>query len=136
MTSYNDKRILCRDSYTVARLIEQTIFEKIIPETTPQMFTEALEHLTRLCERFEAQLDLFHYAAISGSHHCIRDVYEDGRARLENLRIMQPPPKPAVRQPLRTPAEVLEALDATIHLRPDETTFGTEEDIPDNRSPR
>jgi hypothetical protein len=63
MTSYNDKRILCRDSYTVARLIEQTIFEKITPETTPQMFTEALEHLTRLCERFEAQLDLFHYAA-------------------------------------------------------------------------
>jgi hypothetical protein len=49
---------------------------------------------------------------------------------------MQPPPKPAERQPLRTAAEVLEALDATIHLEPDATTFGTEEDIPDDRSPR
>jgi hypothetical protein len=136
MTSYNDKRTLCRDSYTVARLIEQTIFEKITPETTADQFAAAQLSLLQLCQRFENNLDLFHYAAISGVYQCIRDVYEDGRARLENLRIMQPPPKPAVRQPLRTPAEVLEALDATIHLRPDETTFGTEEDIPDNRSPR
>jgi DNA-binding GntR family transcriptional regulator len=136
MVSYDDKRNLCRDSYTVARLIEQTIFNQITHETTPQMFAEALENLTRLCQRFENNLDLFHYAAISGSHQCIRDVYEDARARLENLRIMQPPPKPASRQPLRTPAEVLEAVAATIHLRPDATVFGTEEDIPDDRSPR
>jgi hypothetical protein len=136
MTSYNDKHTLCRDSYTVAKLYEQTIFEKITPETTADQFAAAQQSLLRLCERFESNLDLFHYAAISGSHQCVRDVYEDARARLENLAIMQPKPKPASRQPLRTAAEVLEAVDATIHLRPDATTFGTEEDIPDDRSPR
>jgi hypothetical protein len=137
MTSYDDKRTLCRDSYTVAKLIEQTIFNQITPETTQQQFQQVQESLRRLCERFEAQLDLFHYAALSGSHQCVRDVYEDARARLENLAIMQPQPKPvAPQQPLRTPADVLEAVDATIHLRPDETVFGTEEDIPDDRSPR
>jgi hypothetical protein len=63
MTSYNDKRTLCRDSYTVARLIEQTIFEKITPETTADMFAATQQSLLRLCERFENNLDLFHYAA-------------------------------------------------------------------------
>jgi hypothetical protein len=98
MTSYDDKRTLCRDSYTVAKLIEQTIFNQITPETTQQQFQLAQESLKRLCERFEANLDLFHYAALSGSHQCVRDVYEDARARLENLAIMQPQPKPPAQQ--------------------------------------
>jgi hypothetical protein len=91
MVSYDDKRNLCRDSYTVARLIEQTIFAKITPETTFEQFAAAQDSLKRLCERFEANLDLFHYPAIQGSHQCVRDVYEEARARLENLAIMQPP---------------------------------------------
>ncbi len=94
MVSYDDKRNLCRDSYTVARLIEQSIFNQITPETTQQQFAAAQESLRRLCQRFGNNLDLFHCAAISGSHHCVRDVYEDARARLENLAIMQPPPAP------------------------------------------
>jgi hypothetical protein len=136
MVSYDDKRNLCRDSYTVARLIEQTIFNQITPETTQQQFQQAQESLRRLCERFEAQLDLFHYASIRGAHQCVREVYEEARARLENLAIMQPPPKPAARQPLRTAAEVLADLDETGHLPPDATAFGIEEDLPDDRSPR
>jgi hypothetical protein len=98
MTSYGDKRILCREGYTIARLSEETTFAKITPETTPEQFAAAQQALLRLCERFEAQLDLFHYAAIRGSHQCIRDVYEDARARLENLAIMQPQPKPPAAQ--------------------------------------
>jgi hypothetical protein len=136
MVSYDDKRNLCRDSYTVARLIEQTIFSQITPATTPDQFAAAQESLKQLCERFEAQLDLFHYAGIRGSHHCIRDVYEDARARLENLAIMQPPPKPAERQPLRTAADVLEALDATIHLAPDQTAADDADAFPDETLPR
>lgn len=135
MVSYDDKRMLCRDGYTVARLIEQTIFNQITPATTRDQFAAVQESLKRLCERFEAQLDLFHYANIRGSHQCIRDVYEDARARLENLAIMQPPPKPAERQPLRTAADVLEALDATIHLEPDAMASDGADEFPDETSP-
>jgi hypothetical protein len=53
MVSYDDKRNLCRDSYTVARLIEQTIFAKITPHTNPDQFAAAQQSLLQLCQRFE-----------------------------------------------------------------------------------
>jgi hypothetical protein len=126
MVSYDDKRILCRDSYTVARLIEQTIFNQITPQTTPAQFTAAQESLRHLCERFEANLDLFHYASIRGSHQCVRDVYEDARARLENLAIMQPaPPLPA--QQAITPEGVVIDVEEKIRTSTAETDVGTDD---------
>jgi hypothetical protein len=123
MVSYDDKRILCRDSYTVARLIEQTIFAKITPETTPEQFAAAQQALSQLCQRFEAKLDLFHYAAIRGSHQCIPDVYEDARARLELLAIMQPQAK-APGAPNQAPLTRDEVWGFFENTPPPDTDFG------------
>jgi hypothetical protein len=127
MVSYDDKRDLCRDSYTVARLIEQTIFNQITPETTFQQFAAVQDSLKRLCERFEAQLDLFHYAAIQGSHQCIRDVYEDARARLENLAIMQPPPPLLPPQQRISREGIVSDQEGKIQTSTEETDLGTED---------
>jgi len=127
MTSYDDKRNLCRDSYTVARLIEQTIFSQITPATMPDQFAAAQDSLKRLCERFEANLDLFHYAGIRGSHQCVRDVYEDARARLENLAIMQPPPPPPAAQQLITREGIVINREEKTQASTEETDVGTED---------
>jgi hypothetical protein len=132
MTSYNDKRTLCRDSYTVARLIEQTIFEKITPETTADQFAAAQLSLLQLCQRFENNLDLFHYAAISGSHQCVRDVYEDARARLENLAIMQPKPKPPSAQQGITREGTVISLEERARTSEKETDLGIDDTPFDN----
>jgi hypothetical protein len=126
MVSYDDKRNLCRDSYTVARLIEQTIFNQITPETTQQQFQQAQESLRRLCERFEANLDLFHYASIRGSHQCVRDVFEDSRARLENLAIMQPAP-PSKPQQRISREGIVSDQEGKIQTSAEETALGTED---------
>jgi hypothetical protein len=102
MLSYDDKRILCRDSYTIARLLEQAIFANLTSETTPEQYAAALETLRRLRERFEATLDPFHYAAIQGSHQCVRDVCNDAEARLELLAITQPKPHSSLHRGTRS----------------------------------
>jgi hypothetical protein len=128
MVSRDDKRNLCRDSYTVARLIEQTIFNQITPETTFEQFAAAQDSLKRLCERFEANLDLFHYANIRGTaHQCIRDVYEDARARLENLAIMQPPPPLLPPQQCISREGIVSDQEGKIQTSADETALGTED---------
>jgi hypothetical protein len=131
MVSYDDKRTLCRDSYTVAKLIEQTIFAKITPETTPQQFQRAQESLRQLCERFEANLDLFHYAAIRGAHQCVRDVYEDARARLENLAIMQPAPPPPAQQVITREGIIIDR-EQRVQTSTEETDVGIEDSPFDN----
>jgi hypothetical protein len=132
MVSYNDKRTLCPQSYTVAMLTEQTVFAKITPGTTPEQFAAAQQSLKTLCERFEAQLDLFHYAAIRGSHQCIRDVYEDARARLENLAIMQPQPKPPAAQRGITREGIVVDLAEQAQTSEKETDLGSDDSPFDN----
>jgi hypothetical protein len=128
MVSSDDKRNLCRDSYTVARLIEQTIFNQITPETTFEQFAAAQDSLKRLCERFEANLDLFHYPAIRGTaHQCVRDVYEEARARLENLAIMQPPPPSLKPQQRITREGIVSDHEGKIQTSTEETDVGTED---------
>jgi hypothetical protein len=132
MISYDDKRTLCRDSYTVAKLIEQTIFAKITPDTTPDQFTAAQQSLLQLCQRFEHTPDFFHYAAISGSHQCVRDVYEDARARLENLAIMQPKPQPPSVQQGITRDGIVINLEERAQTSETETDVGIEDSPFDN----
>jgi hypothetical protein len=132
MVSYDDKRTLCRDSYTVAKLIEQTIFAKITSDTTPDQFAAAQQSLLHLCQRFENNLDLFHYASIRGSHQCIRDVYEDARARLENLAIMHPKPQPPSVQQEITNEGIVINLEKRAQTSAEETDLGTNDSPFDN----
>jgi hypothetical protein len=93
MVSYDDKRILCREGYSAAKLLEQAIFVTLTPETTPEQYAAALETLRSLRDRFVAKLDLFHYPSSQGSHQCVGNVFDDAEARLELLAITMPQPK-------------------------------------------
>jgi hypothetical protein len=105
---------LCQHSRTYVQLIQSSIFAKITDQTTASQYAEAEQALVSLAERLERQVDLFHYGALTGTHACVRDVYELASSFLTNLRIWQsepaPPEPPAPPQPPLTPDAVVNNL--------------------------
>jgi hypothetical protein len=95
---------LCGQSRTYIQLIQSSIFAKITDQTTASQYAEAEQALVSLAERLEHQVDLFHYGALTGTHACVRDVYELASSFLTNLRIWQSePPKPEPPAPPQPP---------------------------------
>jgi hypothetical protein len=135
MSSYQS---LCSQARAFAQLADQSIFSKITDQTTPEQFEAAQLSLLNLCQRLEANLDLFHYAAVVGTHECIRDVYTEAAYRLKNLAIMQPEPlpEPPPKQQLITLSGVVIDLEEEYRTSREETDLGTEDDSPDRRNTR
>jgi hypothetical protein len=136
MTLYNryeeQYRRLCSYARTFAQIADQSIFSQISEHTTPAQFDLALQNLKALCERLEAQVDLFHYPAAYGQpHSCVRDLYLHAAAHLENLAIMhvpvQPPPP---KQQLITREGAVIDLEEHVQTSSEETDMGTEDSSP------
>jgi hypothetical protein len=131
MTLYNryeeQYRRLCPLSRTFAQIADQSIFGKISEQTTQEQFAKAQQSLLELCQRLEAQVDLFHYPAAYGQpHSCVRDLYLHAAAHLENLAIMHVPVQPAApKQQLITTEGVVIDLEGKIQTNTDETDVGT-----------
>jgi hypothetical protein len=89
-----------------------------------------------LCEKRAATLDPLHYGALTGTHSCIRDIFELASAYLTNLRLTQPAPEPPAAptppQPLRTLRDVVEALGDTLQPQPDDLPIGLDDELVDS----
>jgi hypothetical protein len=121
---------LCQHSRTYIQLIQSSIFAKITDQTTASQYAEAEQALVSLAERLERQVDLFHYGALTGTHACVRDVYELASSFLTNLRIWQPEPAPLEPpapppnpQPL-TDEELMKYMERWIAENAKQTFFG------------
>ena len=134
MTLYNryeeQYRRLCPQSRTFEQIADQSIFAKITDQTTQEQFAQAQQSLLELCQRLEAQVDLFHYAQPYGPpHSCVRDLYLHAAAHLENLAIMQIPVQPPVpKQQLITSDGTVIDLEDRVQTSSNETDTGTEDD--------
>jgi hypothetical protein len=115
-------------------IADQSVFNQINEYTTQQQCQAALQNLKALCERMEAQLDLFHYGQAYGtSHSCVRDIYNDAEFRLKNLAIMhQQVQPPAPKQQLITKEGTVIDLEDRAQTSRDETHLGTDDAPPDN----
>jgi hypothetical protein len=120
---------LCPDSRMYLQLLQNSIFANLSIHTTATQFIAAQESMHALCEQRAATLDPLHYGALTGTHSCIRDIFELASAYLTNLRLTQPapeppaapaPPEPPAQQPLSD-----EALMATLQNYVAETTKQT-----------
>jgi hypothetical protein len=132
---------LCPQSRMYIQLIQSSIFAKITDQTTPTQFAEAEQALVSLAERLERQVGLFHYGALTGTHACVRDVYELASSLLANVRLMQPQPAAPPdesrdpSQPLRTLKDVVRNLKDTLQPNPDDLPIGIDDELPDIESP-
>jgi hypothetical protein len=124
----------CPHARTFIQIAEQTIFSKITEHTRPDQFTTAQEILLQLCQRLEAQVDMFHYPAATGDHWCVRDVYEHavlalaGLAALHQQAVPDPP-----KQQLITREGIIIDLEEKIQTNRTETHLGTDDTQPDTR---
>jgi hypothetical protein len=127
----------CPHARTFIQIAEQTIFSKITEHTRPDQFSAAEEILLQLCQRLEAQVDMFHYPAATGNHWCVRDVYDHAVLALAGLAAMhqQAVPEPP-RQQLITRTGVVIDLEDTIQTSTEETDLGIEGRAPDRRTER
>jgi hypothetical protein len=128
----------CPHARTFMQIAEQTIFSKITEHTRPDQFTSAEEILQQLCQRLEAQVDMFHYPAATGDHWCVRDVYDHAVLALKGLAAMhqQPPPPESPKQQLITKDGIVMDLEEKIQTNRDETHLGTDDTQPGNRNMR
>ena len=128
----------CPHARTFIQIAEQTIFNNITPATTPDQFSAAEEILRQLCHRLEAQVDMFHYPAVTGDHWCVRDVYDHavlalaGLAAMHQQEVAPPPP----RQQLITREGIVIDLEEKIQTNRAETHLGTDDTQPGNRNTR
>jgi hypothetical protein len=138
MTYTAGSRPTCPHSRTFIQIAEQTIFNKITPQTTADQFDAATDILAQLCQRLAAQVDadMFHYPAATGDHWCVRDVYEHavlaltGRAAMHQQEGAQPP-----KQQLISRSGVVIDLEDTIQTNATETELGNT-DTPERRMPQ
>jgi hypothetical protein len=127
----------CPHARTFMQIAEQTIFSKITEHTRPDQFTSAEEILQQLCQRLEAQVDMFHYPAATGDHWCVRDVYDHAVLALAGLAAMhqQAVPEPP-KQQLITKEGIVIDLEEKLQTNRDETHLGTDDTQPGNRNTR
>jgi hypothetical protein len=130
-------RPTCPHARTFIQIAEQTIFSKITEHTRPDQFDAAEDILIQLCQRLEAQVDMFHYPAATGDHWCVRDVYDHAVLALKGLAAMhqQAVPEPP-RQQLITRTGVVIDLEDSIQTSADETDLGIEGTQPPRRTAR
>jgi hypothetical protein len=135
MAYTSGSRPTCPHARTFIQIAEQTIFAKITPATTPDQFDAAKDILLQLCQRLEAQVDMFHYPAATGDHWCVRDVYDHAVLALAGLAAMhqQAVPEPP-RQQLITKTGVVIDLEDTIQTSTTETDLGIEGTPPERRT--
>jgi hypothetical protein len=134
MTYTSGSRSPCPHGRTFMQIAEQTIFSKITEHTRPDQFSAAEDILAQLCQRLEAQVDMFHYPAATGDHWCVRDVYEHAVLALKGLAAMhqQAVPEP-VRQQSISREGIVRGIEEKIQTSTDETDFGTDAQLPDIR---
>jgi hypothetical protein len=137
MAYTSGSRATCPHARTFVQIAEQTIFNKITEHTHPDQFTLAEDILRQLCERLEAQVDMFHYPSATGDHWCVRDVYDHAVLALAGLAAMhqQAVPEPP-RQQLITRKGVVIDLEDTIQTSTTETDLGIEDTPPERRTSR
>ena len=137
MTYTSGSRSTCPHARTFIQIAEQTIFSTITEHTRPDQFDAATDILTQLCQRLEAQVDMFHYPAASGDHWCVRDVYEHAVLALTGRAAMhqQAVPEPPKRQLISREGIVID-LEDKIQTNRAETHLGTDDTQPDNRNTR
>jgi hypothetical protein len=126
-------RQLCSPAKTFAVIADQTIFNQINGYTTQQQFQAALHNLKALCERMEAQLNVFHYGQAYGMPHtCLRDIYTDAEFRLINLSTMHQTLHPQAPKPQVITSEgVVIDLEDKVQTNREETNLGTDDSTPD-----
>jgi hypothetical protein len=129
---------LCSHARTFAHVADQSIFSKITDQTTPEQFEAAQYSLLNLCQRLEANLDMFHYPSAVGTHQCVRDVYTEAAYHLKHLAIMQPEPLPAPppRQQVITIEGIVVDLEEELRTSREETYLGMDDTDPDTRDTR
>jgi hypothetical protein len=127
----------CPHARTFMQISEQTIFSKITEHTRPEQFAAAAEILLQLCQRLEAQVDMFHYPAATGDHWCVRDVYDHAVLALKGLAAMhqQAVPEPP-KQQLITKDGIVMDLEEKLQTNRTETHLGTGDAQPGNRNMR
>jgi hypothetical protein len=127
----------CPHARTFIQIAEQTIFSKITEHTRPDQFSAAEEILLQLCQRLEAQVDMFHYPAATGNHWCVRDVYDHAVLALAGLAAMhqQAVPEPP-KQQLITKDGIVMDLEEKLQTNRTETHLGTDDTQPGNRNMR
>jgi hypothetical protein len=129
----SDSVRLCGQSRMYIQLLQNSIFAKIDAQTTDAQFVSAAQNMLALCERLEAKVDLFHYGALTGTHQCIRDVYEIASAYLANLRIWASEPSEPSEPPAPNPqplsdADLMAYVERWIGESAKGTFFGTDQD--------
>jgi hypothetical protein len=123
----SQQRHLCSAAFTFAQIVEQTIFARISDFTTPEQYKLAQQSLSQLCRELEARVDWDHYGSSFGPiHSCVRDVYDDAAARLQNLAIMQPAPVPPTPQLISREGIVIDR-EEKIESSTEETDLGIDE---------
>jgi hypothetical protein len=129
---------LCPHARTFIQIAEQTIFNNITPQTTPpDQFGAATDILAQLCQRLEAQVDMFHYPAATGDHWCVRDVYDHAVLALKGIAAMHQQAVPELpRQQLISRKGVVIDLEDTIQTSTDDTELGIEGTPPPRRTNR
>jgi hypothetical protein len=101
--------------------------------TTPEQYQMALDALLALKDELTGRIDAFHRSPLYGRHRCLDQEYSALRLKIQNTSLLKPAPQlapeppPAPREPLTTPAQVVEDLQETITPRPDETVIGADE---------
>jgi hypothetical protein len=115
----------CPHARTYIQIAEQTIFNNITPQTTPDQFSAAEDILARLCQQLAAQVDMFHYPAATGDHWCVRDVYDHAVLALAGLSAMHQQAVPELpKQQLITRQGVVIDLEDTIQTGTTDTELG------------
>jgi hypothetical protein len=123
---FNQRVFPCTEAYRLQRIAKETIFANLTETTTPEQFEEAMASLERLKEEQLKNKKTFHFSALSGRHYCIAECFADLETALRNQWSLRPIPiiAPPLREPLMTPAEVVEDAGELIQHRPDETVLG------------
>jgi hypothetical protein len=127
----------CPHARTFIQIAEQTIFSKITEHTRLDQFSAAEDILAQLCQRLEAQVDMFHYPAATGDHWCVRDVCDHAVLALAGLAAMhqQAVPEPP-KQQLITRDGIVMDLEEKLQTNRTETHLGIDDTQPGNRNTR
>jgi hypothetical protein len=140
MQRRDTNRTRCSLALDFERIVEESVFKRLTPDTTPEQYQQAIASLIPLFQRFEhqARSNPFHYGSIVTGmrHHCVGDSFAAADYYLKAGLLLKPVPKPAPEPPAPReqgmPAEDvvsnLETLADSLRRLPTETFFGEEEE--------
>lgn len=125
----------CVYADTFYRTARDAVFAKLTADTTAKQFQAAQASLDQLREELVTDMPPMHYAALVGTHQCVKDVYKEAVGRLRSLALLQPeplpppPPEPPEPQPPLTHEDVEDIFQSL----PPETYFGKVQDEDDSQ---